>query len=178
MPRKAKVDWSDDEEVDKKTRKRGRKKTPKIEFEDEEEEVVIPKKKKAVVLEEEPAEEEEMEEIEEIEEIPKKEEDLQDFRLTEEACITCGACAENCPNGAMRIEEKNGERLLSLCGTILNRQKLVFCPECGATIGPEKYLDYIRARVAGQAPVADGGPVCEKCARKGKRIRKLPASNI
>jgi len=101
-----------------------------------------------------------------------------DFRLTEEACIACGACAENCPTGAMQIEEKNGERLLSLCGTILNRQKLVNCQTCGATIGSEKYLDYIRARVASQAPVSTGGPVCDKCARAGKRTRKLPVSNL
>jgi NADPH-dependent glutamate synthase beta subunit-like oxidoreductase len=101
-----------------------------------------------------------------------------DFRLTEEKCITCGACAENCPNGAMRIEEKNGERLLALCGTILNRQKLVFCGECGAAMGPSKYLDYIRERVAGKTPAMDDRPVCEKCARQGKRIHRIPVSNL
>ena len=101
-----------------------------------------------------------------------------DFRLTEEECITCGACAENCPNGAMCIVEKNDERLLSLCGTILNRQKLVTCQECGAAMGPEKYLEYIRARVASQVPPTGGGPVCEKCARQGRRMRTLPVSNI
>jgi len=101
-----------------------------------------------------------------------------DFRLTEEACITCGACAENCPTGAMRIEEKNSERLLSFCGTILNRQKLVHCRTCGATIGPEKYLNYIRERVSALAPATVGGPVCDQCARAGKRTRKLPVSNL
>jgi NADPH-dependent glutamate synthase beta subunit-like oxidoreductase len=101
-----------------------------------------------------------------------------DFRLTEEACIACGACAENCPNDAMRIEEKNGERLLSLCGTILNRQKLVYCRECGATIGPLKYLEYIRQRVATNAPVKGGSHICETCARAGKRGNALPVSNL
>jgi len=101
-----------------------------------------------------------------------------DFRLTEAECITCGACAENCPTGAMQIEEKNGERLLSLCGTILNRQKLVYCQACEAAIGPLKYLEYIRARVATQAPVLEDGPFCEKCARTGRHMRKLPVANI
>jgi len=101
-----------------------------------------------------------------------------DFRLTEEACITCGACAENCPTGAIRTEEKNGERLLSFCGTILNRQKLVYCRTCGATIGPEKYLNYIQKRVSALAPATVGGPVCDQCGRAGKRTRKLPVSNL
>jgi NADPH-dependent glutamate synthase beta subunit-like oxidoreductase len=101
-----------------------------------------------------------------------------DFRLTEEECITCGACAENCPNGAMQITEKNGERLLSLCGTILNRQKLICCEECGATIGPAKYLDYIRKRVASGVPATEARPVCEKCARKGRHVSSLPVSNL
>jgi len=101
-----------------------------------------------------------------------------DFRLTEEACITCGACAENCPTGAMRIEEKNSERLLSFCGTILNRQKLVHCQTCGAAIGPEKYLNYIREKVSALTPATVGGPVCDQCARAGKRTRKLPVSNL
>ena len=101
-----------------------------------------------------------------------------DFRLTEQECITCGACAENCPNGAMQVVEKNGERLLALCGTILNRQKLVYCEVCGATIGPSKYLDYIRKRVASRTPVTEDRPVCEKCAREGRHKHSLPVSNL
>jgi hypothetical protein len=65
-----------------------------------------------------------------------------------------------------------------LCGTILNRQKLVYCQECGATIGPLKYLEYIRKRVAPKAPVMGGSPVCEKCAREGKLRAALPVSNL
>ena len=33
-----------------------------------------------------------------------------DFRLTQERCIACGACAENCPNDAMQIEDKDGDK--------------------------------------------------------------------
>jgi ferredoxin len=67
-----------------------------------------------------------------------------DLRVTEERCIACGACAANCPTGAMQIEDRGDERLLILCGTILNRQKLVFCSSCGKAMGPKKYLDFIR----------------------------------
>jgi NADPH-dependent glutamate synthase beta subunit-like oxidoreductase/ferredoxin len=89
-----------------------------------------------------------------------------DLRITEERCIACGACAANCPTGAMRIEDRGDERLLLLCGTILNRQKLVFCDTCGKAMGPRKYIDFINKRVATVGQVTAEGVVCEACARK------------
>ena len=89
-----------------------------------------------------------------------------DLRITEERCILCGACAANCPTGAMRIEDRGDERLLLLCGTILNRQKLVFCDSCGKAMGPHKYLDFINKRVKTVGKVSEPVLVCEDCARK------------
>ncbi len=88
-----------------------------------------------------------------------------DFRRTEEKCIACGACAANCPNDAMRIIDRGDERILSLCGTILNRQKLVFCSSCGKVIGPQRYLDFIRKRVDDIGRLPDGQVLCEVCSR-------------
>ncbi len=115
-----------------------------------------------------------------------------DFRYTDERCISCGACAANCPTGAMRIEDRGSERILSLCGTILSRQPLVFCADCGAVIGTERYLAFIRGRLGATAaakstgqdlqgtleiirgrlgalaasPQKVDGPQCDVCARK------------
>lgn len=89
-----------------------------------------------------------------------------DLRITEERCITCGACAANCPTGAMRIEDRGDERLLLLCGTILNRQKLVFCDSCGKAMGPRKYHDFINNRVKSVSKASGQVLVCEACARK------------
>jgi NADPH-dependent glutamate synthase beta subunit-like oxidoreductase len=89
-----------------------------------------------------------------------------DFRRTQERCITCGACAANCPTGAMRIEDRGRERILSLCGTILNRQPLVFCDNCGAIMGPQRYLDYIHRRTRPIVPSHQGTHLCETCARQ------------
>ena len=88
-----------------------------------------------------------------------------DLRVTEERCIACGACAANCPNEAMKIEDRGGERLLLLCGTILNRQKLVYCKSCGKAMGPMKYLDYIRKRTKSVTQIPDDALICDNCAR-------------
>ena len=89
-----------------------------------------------------------------------------DFRRTAENCIACGACAANCPTGAMVIEDRKDERLLMLCGTVLNRQPLVHCRSCGAVMGPAKYLDYIRKKTGHVSQVTQDHQLCNACARK------------
>jgi NADPH-dependent glutamate synthase beta subunit-like oxidoreductase len=89
-----------------------------------------------------------------------------DFRITEERCILCGACAANCPTHAMQIEDRKGERILSLCGTILNRQKLTSCEKCGAEMGPARYIEYIRKKTRSVIHFAGVRPICDNCARK------------
>ena len=95
-----------------------------------------------------------------------------DFRVTEEKCILCGACAANCPNSAIQIEDRKGERLLNMCGTILNRQKLLNCESCGAVIGPARYLDFVSGRLNTLTPKTAKEKLCEVCARK-KSARAL-----
>lgn len=89
-----------------------------------------------------------------------------DFRITSERCILCGACAANCPTGAMQMEDKGGERVLSLCGTVLNQQKIVCCEDCGATLGPFRYLEYVRKRTDAVCAVPLTRPLCDVCSRK------------
>ncbi|CAB5139939.1 Molybdopterin oxidoreductase [Olavius algarvensis associated proteobacterium Delta 3] len=89
-----------------------------------------------------------------------------DFRRTQELCILCGACAQNCPTGAMHMEDQEGKRVLSLCGTVLNRQQLVLCDGCGAVLGPVRYLNFIRERTSTVAGGAGQRNLCETCARK------------
>ena len=89
-----------------------------------------------------------------------------DFRLTQERCILCGACANNCPNNAMQMKDVGGERVLSLCGTVLNRRKILHCEVCGAVMGTRKYIEYIRRRISPVGKIVDERLVCDVCLRK------------
>ena len=89
-----------------------------------------------------------------------------DFRVTAERCILCGACAANCPNQAIRIIDRGEERLLSYCGTILNRQKLEHCRACGAVIGPQRYLEFLKKRTQTVSPVVADRNLCHSCLRR------------
>lgn len=89
-----------------------------------------------------------------------------DFRVTSEKCIACGACAVNCPNDAMQMEDRDGTRVISLCGTVLNRLKLEYCEECGKVLGPERYHDFVMKRMKDLASVVRGHRLCLECARK------------
>jgi thioredoxin reductase/ferredoxin len=88
-----------------------------------------------------------------------------DFRITAERCILCGACAANCPTGAIVLEDRDEERLLSLCGTILCREKLEYCESCNQVLGPARYLDYVSKRTEKISKAFGGRRVCAECAR-------------
>ena len=89
-----------------------------------------------------------------------------DFRATAGRCITCGACAANCENKAIVLEEKGGVRQLKLCGTILNEQKIQHCAECGAVLPSAEYMTFIAKKTNQKTPVIKDRLLCDKCQRK------------
>ena len=100
-----------------------------------------------------------------------------DFRITAERCVLCGACAANCPNDAIRMEDRGNERILSLCGTILNRQPLIRCQSCDAVIGPARYLDFVQEKTRSVSRSHHDTAVrCNACVRKDAAHAK--ADNI
>ena len=89
-----------------------------------------------------------------------------DFRATKEKCITCGACAANCENRAMVMEEKDGQRMLKLCGTILNSQAIQYCDECTAILPSSEYLQFIAEKTGSVSRVTQKRLLCNHCQRK------------
>jgi hypothetical protein len=59
----------------------------------------------------------------------------------------------------------HGERVLSLCGTALCRERLECCDQCGA-IGFARYLDFVKKRTSTIIEAFEGRQFCEKCARQ------------
>jgi predicted molibdopterin-dependent oxidoreductase YjgC len=81
------------------------------------------------------------------------------FQLQAEACIGCGACAAVCPTGAVKIEDRDGERVLITWNTVV---PLKACPECGQPYAPEP-MEFLRGQVEVSAELWS---VCPACRRK------------
>ena len=56
------------------------------------------------------------------------------FDMHTDACIGCGACAEICPTGAIRIEDRGNRRILHTWHTTV---ELHPCPSCGRFFAPQ-----------------------------------------
>jgi putative selenate reductase YgfK subunit len=87
------------------------------------------------------------------------------IEIIQELCIGCGACARNCPTGAMQIKDIENKRILSLCGAELCRLELVFCERCGEIIGTKKQLEKIRKEVS-FFDRKDSFLLCDKCLKE------------
>ena len=59
------------------------------------------------------------------------------FELQSDSCIGCGACAEICPTGAIKIEDQGNKRILHTWNTTV---ELSACPECGRFFTPKPTL--------------------------------------
>jgi putative selenate reductase YgfK subunit len=95
-----------------------------------------------------------------------------DLRVTAQRCIACGACAANCPNEAMVMQDQEGERLLSLCGTTLNRLGLERCEACSVAVGTARQRDFISQRLSSASVPAQERTLCTECARQSRAARQ------
>lgn len=59
------------------------------------------------------------------------------FQIQSDACIGCAACAAVCPTGAIKIEDVDGQRVLSTWNT---RVPLKPCPDCGQPFAPDPMM--------------------------------------
>lgn len=72
-------------------------------------------------------------------------------------CIGCGSCERVCPTGAIKIEEKDGKRI------IWNKTfQLVKCSICGKYFATSEELEYTNKKLENK----DYELICDKCKRK------------
>ena len=83
------------------------------------------------------------------------------FREPSAACIGCGSCAYICPTGAIKMEDRDGTRVV-YTRNWKTEFKLKKCKVCGNYWAPEAQLEYIRKKVNLPAGFFDVCPNCRK----------------
>jgi putative selenate reductase YgfK subunit len=62
-------------------------------------------------------------------------------------CIGCGSCVNICPTGALQMVDNGDERLLLMCGTVINRIKMEQCAGCGVYFLPKIFVKHVEKRL-------------------------------
>jgi bidirectional [NiFe] hydrogenase diaphorase subunit len=84
--------------------------------------------------------------------------------LDSSACIGCGACANLCPIGAIRLEDKGSKREMSIYGEVVNSLDLIPCVCCGRPFATGRLVEFLEARLEGKVPEMQRVR-CPECAR-------------
>lgn len=92
-----------------------------------------------------------------------------DFERLSATCIGCGACAQVCPTGAIRVEDRGDERKIFTWGQVLARFKLERCEHCGTPFAPKRYLDLINERAYKPKGLELINYICPECYEKKDR---------
>jgi ferredoxin len=91
---------------------------------------------------------------------------LFDYERPAKRCITCGACALACPTQAIQIvDTPSGNREMQFCGIILNSLQLVTCELCGNNFAPQRYMEYVTAKIPKEA---QHPRLCAHCTRSSR----------
>ncbi len=82
------------------------------------------------------------------------------FEMSASDCIGCGACFQICPTGAIKMEDREGFRIIHNWKVRLPLEK---CRECGRYIAPLPYLEHIRRYLNIEDSILF---TCEDCKRR------------
>ena len=94
-----------------------------------------------------------------------------DFERLSEYCIGCGSCAQVCPTGAIKVEDRGNERKIYTWGQVLARFTLEPCKQCGRPFAPKKYLERISEKAYKPKGLELIDAVCPECVKKAEPPR-------
>lgn len=79
-------------------------------------------------------------------------------------CIGCGSCVNICPTGALQMVDCDGERLILMSGTVINRIRMEKCEGCGDFYVSKIMLTHV-AKLVGVPEEAFDMKLCPECKR-------------
>jgi NADH-quinone oxidoreductase subunit F len=85
-------------------------------------------------------------------------------------CIGCGSCVNICPTGALQLIDRGDERLLLMCGTVINKIKMEQCTGCGVYFSPKVFLKHVEKQLEELHYTVDQSlcPECRKIAHAAR----------
>jgi predicted molibdopterin-dependent oxidoreductase YjgC len=78
-------------------------------------------------------------------------------------CIGCGTCVNICPTDAIRMEDKDNVRTISIRDDVIGRHPLERCEGCGALFATLRFLDHIHDRVTPHPDLKEHHRYCPTC---------------
>jgi bidirectional [NiFe] hydrogenase diaphorase subunit len=93
-----------------------------------------------------------------------------DFERLSDYCIGCGSCAQVCPTGAIKVEDRGDERKIFTWGQVLARFKLEKCEHCHTPFAPQKYLELINEKAYKPKGLELIDYICPECFQTKDRV--------